>query len=66
MLVQQPNLLFSDGVDQMEKEKEPQPSTSNLSLVAGRSSVELDTPIRDDGFGGNLTQDMMGNYSSLK
>ena len=49
----QANLLFSEGVDHLDKEKEPQPSTSGAAL-------EIDAPIRDDGFGGNLAQDIMG------
>jgi cohesin complex subunit SCC1 len=58
----QANLLFSDGpsVDQigLEKEKEPQPSTSGGQ--SSRSALEIDAPIRDDGFGGNLGQDIIG------
>ncbi|XP_069700024.1 double-strand-break repair protein rad21 homolog isoform X2 [Periplaneta americana] len=57
----QANLLFSDGptVDQiaLEKEKEPQPSTSGGQ--SSRSALEIDAPIRDDGFGGNLGQDII-------
>ena len=53
--------MFSDGpaVDQMqlEKEKEPQPSTSGGQ--SSRSALEIDAPIRDDGFGGNLGQDII-------
>ncbi|XP_075210065.1 RAD21 cohesin complex component verthandi isoform X2 [Lycorma delicatula] len=54
----QANLLFSDGVDHLEKEKEPQPSTSAGGLIS-RSALEIDAPIRDDGFGGNLGQDII-------
>lgn len=54
--------MFSDGpsVDQiaLEKEKEPQPSTSGGQ--SSRSALEIDAPIRDDGFGGNLGQDIIG------
>ncbi|XP_049780758.1 double-strand-break repair protein rad21 homolog [Schistocerca cancellata] len=50
----QANLLFSDGPPvehlPMEKEKEPQPSTS-----AG----QIEAPIRDDGFGRDLGQDII-------
>ncbi|XP_054265906.1 double-strand-break repair protein rad21 homolog [Macrosteles quadrilineatus] len=53
----QSNLLFSDGVEGLDKEKEPQPSTSN-SLMA-RSALDIEAPIRDDGFGGNLGQDII-------
>ncbi|KAK7864948.1 hypothetical protein R5R35_004933 [Gryllus longicercus] len=57
----QANLLFSDGpsVEQisLEKEKEPQPSTSGGQ--SSRSALEIDAPIRDDGFGGNLGQDII-------
>lgn len=54
--------MFSDGpsVDQiaLEKEKEPQASTSGGQ--SSRSALEIDAPIRDDGFGGNLGQDIIG------
>ncbi|XP_063227523.1 double-strand-break repair protein rad21 homolog isoform X2 [Bacillus rossius redtenbacheri] len=58
----QASLLFSDGppVEHMaalEKEKEPQPSTSGGQ--SSRSAMEIDAPIRDDGFGGNLGQDII-------
>jgi hypothetical protein len=63
----QANLLFSDGpsVDQiaLEKEKEPQPSTSGGQ--SSRSALEIDAPIRDDGFGGNLGQDIIGAVRKL-
>jgi hypothetical protein len=63
----QANLLFSDGpsVDQiaLEKEKEPQPSTSGGQ--SSRSALEIDAPIRDDGFGGNLGQDIIGAVLKL-
>ncbi|BES91784.1 Conserved region of Rad21 / Rec8 like protein [Nesidiocoris tenuis] len=53
------NLLFSEGVDHLEKEKEPQPSTSTAQLE--RPTLDIDAPIRDDGFGGPLeTNDLMG------
>lgn len=58
----QTNLLFSDGppVDHisLDKDKEPQPSTSGGQ--SSRLALEIDTPIRDDGFGGNLDQDITG------
>lgn len=55
----QDNLLFSDGVEHMEKGKdEPQPSTSGGGLMS-RGGLDIDTPIRDDGFGGNLGQDII-------
>nr|CAD7405598.1 unnamed protein product [Timema poppensis] len=58
----QASLLFSDGpgVENMvplDKEKEPQPSTSGGQ--SSRSALEIDAPIRDDGFGGNLGQDII-------
>ncbi|XP_039301291.1 double-strand-break repair protein rad21 homolog A [Nilaparvata lugens] len=54
----QDNLLFSDGVEHMEKGKdEPQPSTSGGLM--SRGGLDIDTPIRDDGFGGNLGQDII-------
>ncbi|KAL1123634.1 hypothetical protein AAG570_002710 [Ranatra chinensis] len=55
--LEQANLLFSEGVDHLDKDKEPQPSTS--SAVLERAALEIDAPIRDDGFGGNLSQDIM-------
>lgn len=61
----QANLLFTDGVDTLEKEKEPQPSTSGGGLMS-QAALEIDAPIRDDGFGGNLGQDIMGMYLMLK
>ncbi|KDR16555.1 double-strand-break repair protein rad21 homolog isoform X2 [Zootermopsis nevadensis] len=58
--LEQTNLLFSDGppVDHisLDKDKEPQPSTSGGQ--SSRLALEIDTPIRDDGFGGNLDQDI--------
>lgn len=52
----QANILFSEGVDQ---DKEPQPSTSGAQLE--RPSLDMDAPIRDDGFGGPLeANDLMG------
>ncbi|XP_014292872.1 double-strand-break repair protein rad21 homolog isoform X1 [Halyomorpha halys] len=55
----QANLLFGgDGLDPPEKEKEPQPSTSSAQLE--RPPLDIDAPIRDDGFGGNLAHDLMG------
>ncbi|XP_043286205.1 double-strand-break repair protein rad21 homolog [Venturia canescens] len=54
----QSHMLFSDGPGietQLEqKEKEPVPGTSSTS-----QPMDIDTPIRDDGFGGNLGQDMI-------
>nr|XP_018899724.1 PREDICTED: double-strand-break repair protein rad21 homolog isoform X2 [Bemisia tabaci] len=55
----QANLLFSDDVD-LDKDKEPLPSTSAGSLLNHRAALEIDAPIQDDGFGGNLGQDMIG------
>ncbi|XP_066992862.2 double-strand-break repair protein rad21 homolog isoform X2 [Anabrus simplex] len=58
----QANLLFSDGPSvehiALEKEKEPQPSTSGAQTSS--LALEIDAPIRDDGFGGNLGQDIIG------
>lgn len=57
----QSNLLFSDGpvLDNvgLDKEKEPVPSTSGAHSV--HTPMEVDTPIRDDGFGGNLDQNII-------
>lgn len=52
------HLLFSepDHMGHLERDKEPRPSTS--SGVASRS-LEMDAPIRSDGFGGNLGPDIM-------
>lgn len=57
----QSNLLFSDGPvldNVMDKDKEPVagPSTSRAHSV---TPMEVDTPIRDDGFGGNLDQNII-------
>lgn len=41
----------------MDKEKEPVPSTSGAHSV--HTPMEVDTPIRDDGFGGNLDQNII-------
>lgn len=59
----QGNLLFSDGPvlesvgpsGSLNKEKEPLPSTSS----AHHTPMEVDTPIRDDGFGGNIDQNII-------
>lgn len=53
----QHNLLFSDGppVDLVE-EKELRAAVGSHSI---RSALEMDAPIRDDGFGGNLDQDIV-------
>lgn len=55
----QSHLLFSepDHIAHLDRDKEPQPSTSGG--VASRS-LEMDAPIRGDGFGGNLGPDIMG------
>lgn len=59
--IDQSNLLFSDGpvMDNvgLDKDKEPIPSTSGAHR--SHSSMEVDTPIRDDGFGGNLDQNII-------
>lgn len=59
--IEQNNLLFSDGpvldpgrTDFLEKEPEPLPSTSGAP-----QPMEIDTTVRDDGFGGNLDQNMI-------
>ncbi|KAE8746795.1 hypothetical protein FOCC_FOCC006543 [Frankliniella occidentalis] len=53
----QHNLLFSDGpsVDLVE-DKDLRAAVGNHSI---RSALEMDAPIRDDGFGGNLGQDII-------
>lgn len=50
----QANLLFSDGpsVDLVEDK-------DLRSAVGNHSALEMDAPIRDDGFGGNLGQDII-------
>ncbi|XP_011306695.1 double-strand-break repair protein rad21 homolog [Fopius arisanus] len=51
------HMLFSDGpsIDSTleQKEKEPVPGTSSTQ------PMDIDTPIRDDGFGGHLGQDII-------
>uniref|UniRef100_A0A224XIU6 Putative sister chromatid cohesion complex cohesin subunit n=1 Tax=Panstrongylus lignarius TaxID=156445 RepID=A0A224XIU6_9HEMI len=54
----QANLLFSETVEHLDKDKEPQPSTSSAPLE--RPPLDIDAPIRDDGFGGNLGSDIIG------
>lgn len=62
----QGNPLFSDGPvlegvggsTGLDKDKEPLPSTSG----AHHTPMEVDTPIRDDGFGGNLDQNIIGKW----
>lgn len=54
----QSHMLFSDGPG-MEaalesKDKEPVAGTS-----AAAQAMDIDTPIRDDGFGGHLGQDII-------
>ena len=53
----QANLLFSDGpsVDLVE-DKDLRSAVGGHSI---RSALEMDAPIRDDGFGGNLGQDII-------
>lgn len=57
-----PNLIFGDGTP-LDKEKEPNVSKEQDSrLAAGRTdttALDLEAPIRDDGFGGNLGQDII-------
>ncbi|KAJ1521100.1 hypothetical protein ONE63_002802 [Megalurothrips usitatus] len=54
----QHNLLFSDGpsVDHLVEDKDLRSAVGSHSI---RSALEMDAPIRDDGFGGNLSQDIM-------
>lgn len=57
--MEQGNLLFSDGpLDGvgLDKDQEPIPSTSGTQ----HTPMEIDTSVRDDGFGGNLDQNMIG------
>lgn len=52
-------MLFNDGpLDGvgLDKDQEPIPSTSGTQ----HTPMEIDTSVRDDGFGGNLDQNMMG------
>ncbi|KAK7084536.1 Double-strand-break repair protein rad21 [Halocaridina rubra] len=57
-----PNLIFGDSAS-LEKEKEANASKEQDSrLAAGRAdttALDLEAPIRDDGFGGNLGQDII-------
>ncbi|KAF5300497.1 hypothetical protein FQA39_LY02296 [Lamprigera yunnana] len=60
--MEQSNLLFSDGpgldgVSGLDKESEPVPSTSGTQ--SSHTPMEVDPPIRDDGFGTNLDQNIM-------
>ncbi|KAF5286657.1 hypothetical protein FQR65_LT12488 [Abscondita terminalis] len=61
--MEQSNLLFSDGpgldgVGGLDKEREPIPSTSGTQS-SHHAPMEVDAPIRDDGFGTNLDQNIM-------
>lgn len=58
------SLLFSEGVDHlMNRDKEPIPSTSAAgSGILGQNSLEIDAPIRHDGFGGNISQVITDNF----
>lgn len=51
-------MLFSDGpgieTALEQKEKEPVAGTSSTT-----QAMDIDTPIRDDGFGGHLGQDII-------
>lgn len=51
-------MLFSDGpgieTALEQKEKEPVAGTSSTN-----QAMDIDTPIRDDGFGGHLGQDII-------
>ncbi|KAK8732492.1 hypothetical protein OTU49_006790 [Cherax quadricarinatus] len=57
-----PNLIFGDNTP-LDKEKEPnavKEQDSRLSTArADTSALDLEAPIRDDGFGGNLGQDII-------
>ncbi|XP_017785692.1 PREDICTED: double-strand-break repair protein rad21 homolog [Nicrophorus vespilloides] len=57
--MEQSNLLFSDGppIDNvtMDKEREPIPSTSGTQ----HTPMEVDAPLPDDDFGGNINQKMI-------
>lgn len=54
----QSHMLFSDGpgieTALEQKEKEPVAGTSSTA-----QAMDIDTPIRDDGFGGHLGQDII-------
>lgn len=58
--MEQSNLLFSDGpvLDGvgLDKDREPVPSTSGTQH---ETPMEIDTTVRDDGFGSNLDQNMI-------
>lgn len=57
----QGHMLFSDGpgieTTLEQKEKEPVAGTS-----ATAQPMDIDAPIRDDGFGGHLGQDIIGKH----
>lgn len=60
--MEQSNLLFSDGsgldgVSHLDKDREPIPSTSGTQ--PSHTPMEVDAPIRDDGFGTNIDQNIM-------
>lgn len=59
-------MLFSDGPGiepaLEQKEKEPIAGTS----AATAQAMDIDTPIRDDGFGGHLGQDIICTIEIIK
>lgn len=50
-------------MEHLDKDKEPQPSTSSAPLE--RPPLDIDAPIRDDGFGGNLGSDIIGQFLKI-
>lgn len=59
--MEQSNLLFSEGNvldDMLDKEREPMPSTSGTQHQH-HAPMDVDSHIRDDGFGSNLDQNII-------
>ncbi|XP_074033651.1 RAD21 cohesin complex component verthandi isoform X2 [Leptinotarsa decemlineata] len=59
--MEQSNLLFSEPVlEPVELEKEPEPVPSTSGTQHHDTPMEIDTTVRDDGFGSNLDNNMIG------
>nr|XP_023017467.1 double-strand-break repair protein rad21 homolog [Leptinotarsa decemlineata] len=58
--MEQSNLLFSEPVlEPVELEKEPEPVPSTSGTQHHDTPMEIDTTVRDDGFGSNLDNNMI-------
>ncbi|RXG69791.1 Double-strand-break repair protein rad21-like protein [Armadillidium vulgare] len=55
----QTNLMF-ENIDKERDDNSSKEQNSRLSCRQNASALDLEAPIRDDGFGGNLGQDIIG------